>query len=44
MLIKCFDTDESSARRVPHSAFHDPEHEDKDSRESIEIRALVFYY
>ena len=43
MLIKCFDTDESVARRVPHSAFHDSEQEDKDPRESIEIRALVFY-
>jgi hypothetical protein len=43
MLIKCFDTTESVARRVPHSAFHDSEHEDKDPRESIEIRALVFY-
>jgi hypothetical protein len=43
MLIKCFDTDKSGARRVPHSAFHDPEHEDKSSRESIEIRAFVFY-
>jgi hypothetical protein len=43
ILIKCFDTIESGARRVPHSAFHDPEHEDKDFRESIEIRAFVFY-
>jgi hypothetical protein len=43
MLIKCFETVESVARRVPHSAFADDMHEDKEPRESIEIRALVFY-
>lgn len=43
-LIKCFDTKEDGvARRVPHSAFSDPAEEDKYSRESIEVRALVFY-
>jgi len=44
-LIKCFDTreEEGIARRVPHSAFADPAEEDKYSRESIEVRALVFY-
>jgi hypothetical protein len=43
MLIKCFDTVEDIARRVPHTAFRDAEHDDKGSRESIEIRAFVFY-
>ncbi|KAK3360515.1 hypothetical protein B0T25DRAFT_535800 [Lasiosphaeria hispida] len=43
MLIKCFDTQEGVARRVPHSAFEDPAEVDKYSRESIEVRALVFY-
>ncbi len=43
MLIKCFDTAHDVARRVPHAAFPDPAHEDKAPRESIEIRALVFY-
>ena len=44
-LIKCFDSvDEPGvARRVPHSAFIDPAEEDKPSRESIEVRTLVFY-
>ncbi len=43
MLIKCFDTIESVARRAPHSAFADPAHEDEGPRESVEIRAMVFY-
>jgi hypothetical protein len=45
MLIKCFDTleEEGIARRVPHSAFVDPAHEGGEARESIEVRALVFY-
>lgn len=43
-LIKCFDSlKDGRARRVPHSAFTDPAEEDKDPRESIEVRALVFY-
>ena len=43
-LIKCFDTEEGVARRVPHSAFEDPsEVEGREARESIEVRALVFY-
>jgi len=44
-LIKCFDTKEEPgvARRVPHSAFVDESEEDKEARESIEVRALVFY-
>lgn len=55
MLIKCFDSNTANeARRTPHSAFEDPTHPDnavngnegdKDlsGRESIEVRALVFY-
>ncbi len=43
MLIKCFDSVEHVARRVPHSAFRDPQHDDGEARESVEIRALVFY-
>ncbi len=44
-LIKCYDsvTTPGVARRIPHSAFVDPTQEDKESRESIEVRALVFY-
>jgi len=43
-LIKCFDSkNDGRARRVPHSAFTDPAEEDKYPRESIEVRALVFY-
>lgn len=43
MFIKIYDTDNSVARRVPHSAFSDPDEEDKEDRESIEVRTLVFY-
>lgn len=44
-LIKCYDSVDAPgvARRVPHSAFTDPTEEDKDPRESIEVRTLVFY-
>lgn len=43
-LIKCFDSlDDGRARRVPHTAFTNPDEEDKYARESIEVRALVFY-
>ncbi|KAI1170658.1 hypothetical protein F4777DRAFT_104739 [Nemania sp. FL0916] len=45
LLIKCFDSAvrPGLARRVPHSAFEDPEMADHERRESIEARALVFY-
>jgi hypothetical protein len=43
-LIKCYDSiDDGRARRVPHTAFTNSDEEDKPSRESIEVRALVFY-
>ncbi|KAL1857074.1 hypothetical protein VTK73DRAFT_8108 [Phialemonium thermophilum] len=43
-LIKCYDSvQDGRARRIPHSAFTDPAEEDKDPRESIEVRTLVFY-
>ncbi|WPH04500.1 Hypothetical protein R9X50_00739100 [Acrodontium crateriforme] len=43
-LIKCYDSlVDGRARRVPHTAFTNPSEEDKPSRESIEVRALVFY-
>ena len=44
MLIKCFDSlTDGRARRVPHSAFVNPKTEGEAPRESIEVRALVFY-
>lgn len=43
LLIKCFDSDKTVARRALHSAFGDPAYLDEDSRQSIEVRALVFY-
>ena len=45
LLIKCFDSikDGKTARRVPHSAFTDPTNQDDTTRESIEIRSLVFF-
>jgi hypothetical protein len=43
-LIKCFDTKKDGrARRVPHTAFVNPETEHRQARESIEVRALVFH-
>lgn len=52
LLIKCFDNKagvesdpkyKERAKRVPHSAFEIPGTEDEESRESIEVRALVFH-
>jgi hypothetical protein len=44
LLIKCFDSKtDGRARRVPHSAFVDEERVDEASRQSIEVRALVFH-
>lgn len=44
LLIKCFDSKlDGRARRVPHTAFEDPEAVDEPARESIEVRALVFH-
>ncbi|KAF2249126.1 hypothetical protein BU26DRAFT_550955 [Trematosphaeria pertusa] len=43
LLIKCFDSDTSVARRSLHSAFEDPAHRDGESRQSIEVRCLVCY-
>jgi hypothetical protein len=44
LLIKCFDSKlDGRARRVPHTAFHVPGTEEKEGRESIEVRALVFH-
>ncbi|KAL4869860.1 hypothetical protein BDV12DRAFT_208184 [Aspergillus spectabilis] len=43
-LIKCFDSKtDGRARRVPHTAFVNPETEGESPRESIEVRALVFH-
>ncbi|KAJ5087978.1 hypothetical protein N7456_011594 [Penicillium angulare] len=43
-LIKCFDSKTNGrVRRVPHSAFVNPDTEHEAGRESIEIRALVFH-
>jgi hypothetical protein len=44
VLIKCFDSKvDGRARRVPHTAFVNPETVDREVRESIEVRALVFH-
>ena len=44
LFIKCFDSKlDGRARRVPHTAFNIPGTEDKEGRESIEVRALVFH-
>ncbi|KAF1814345.1 hypothetical protein P152DRAFT_465221 [Eremomyces bilateralis CBS 781.70] len=44
LFIKCYDSlNDGRARRVPHSAFVNPAHVNEPPRESIEVRALVFY-
>ncbi|KZL84500.1 methyltransferase-like protein [Colletotrichum incanum] len=43
LLIKCFDSDVSVVRRAAHCAFRDPEMDDMECRQSIDIRALVFH-
>lgn len=44
LCFKIFDSKtDGRARRVPHSAFTDPEYEDRDARMSVEVRALVFH-
>ncbi|KAJ4376500.1 hypothetical protein N0V83_001784 [Neocucurbitaria cava] len=43
LFIKCFDSNTTVARRALHSAFEDPAYRDMASRQSIEVRCLVFY-
>lgn len=44
ILIKCFDSKDGVARFTPHTAFtYDGTPEDAPERQSIEVRALVFY-
>lgn len=44
LFIKCYDSvDDGRARRIPHTAFSDPAHDNEAPRESIETRTLVFY-
>ncbi|KAH6652403.1 hypothetical protein BKA67DRAFT_573869 [Truncatella angustata] len=45
LLFKCFDSldDGSTARRCPHSAFINPDTAADPTRESIELRSLVFF-
>jgi hypothetical protein len=45
LFIKCFDSaeDERLARRAPHCAFRDAEHDEAESRESVEVRAVLLF-
>ncbi|KAF2095232.1 hypothetical protein NA57DRAFT_45042 [Rhizodiscina lignyota] len=44
LLIKCFDSEKDGrARRIPHTAFEIEGTQDKEARESIEVRCLVFF-
>jgi len=44
LLIRCFDSKlDGRPRRVPHTAFSNPDYTDSYPRESIEVRALVFH-
>lgn len=43
-VFKCYDSDKSGVRFTPHTAFVDPTTPpDAPPRESIEVRALVFW-
>ena len=43
VLLKFYDSDTARARRVPHTAFHDPTFADAHPRSSIEVRALAYF-
>ncbi|KAK1776962.1 hypothetical protein QBC45DRAFT_380144 [Copromyces sp. CBS 386.78] len=45
VLIKCFDSVSSPdmARRAPHCAVEDPDAKEREWRESVEVRCLVFW-
>jgi hypothetical protein len=45
LFIKCFDSAEEAglARRTPHCAFRDAEHDEAESRESVEVRAVLLF-
>ncbi|KAI3320506.1 hypothetical protein HD806DRAFT_235059 [Xylariaceae sp. AK1471] len=43
VLVKCWDQKEGVVKRCPHSAVRDPIMEDKEDRESVEVRCLVFW-
>lgn len=43
VLLKFHDSDETKARRVPHTAFHDPSFADANPRQSIEVRTIAFF-
>src|ERR1700710_2119315 len=39
LFIKCYDSvDDGRARRIPHTAFSNPAHDNEPPRESIEVR------
>ncbi|KAM0273974.1 hypothetical protein ACHAQH_008066 [Verticillium albo-atrum] len=45
LLIKCFDSKAANglARRAPHCAFEDPGEVEREDRQSVEVRALLFF-
>lgn len=43
LMFKIFDSKLDVARRVAHSAFVDNEYKNEEPRQSVEVRALVFY-
>ncbi|KAI1419987.1 hypothetical protein F5Y12DRAFT_720073 [Xylaria sp. FL1777] len=43
VLVKCWDQKAGVVKRCPHSAVRDPMMEDKENRESVEVRCLVFW-
>jgi len=43
VLVKCWDQKAGVVKRCPHSAVRDPSMEDREDRESVEVRCLVFW-
>ncbi|KAI1356406.1 hypothetical protein F5Y01DRAFT_323838 [Xylaria sp. FL0043] len=43
VLVKCWDQKPGVVKRCPHSAVRDPMMEDREDRESVEVRCLVFW-
>ena len=43
LVFKLYDSEETGAWRVPHGSFHDTTYPDANSRESAEIRTVVYF-
>jgi hypothetical protein len=43
ILLKFHDSDQNTAWRTPHTAFHDPSFPDANPRQSIEVRSIAYF-